>query len=507
MESRIIPLIVNENPVLGFDTGLNPVSFAQAKLAQFITESGYRVKPEDAPGNSGTGDAEPGTGMIETWQAGGVIERDASSGTAGTMVIWGPAFEGDRLDRIVSDDKRKDEALSAVINWIRSRLVLEAREHPPYPWPAGALCGNEGEILFPPDRLIRRSIEAEGPGSWLNGAERWIHPDLKGSEATVFAAGALLYRIFCGEAPFSNEDIDVVREDMREGVFVPCRLMAPGLDTNLSTLIDRAIAPIPKGQGEKNRPTLDQFILFFESGGPKKRADYFQPLDPGELASLKAEKEQFQKKKKLTVNTRRFMVRNNIIILGILLGLLGAGLVTGSIIKSRAELPTTQGMEPEEVALSYYASFETLDHTMMEACVINRAGKSDIEMVTNFFVINRVRQAYEMTAPPILAAQEWVDGGGSPTTAFVFGVSDLIIETLKKTPEEILLRASYLLWMPAAYAPLEDSPPAEEPEELSGLIPEAAPPALPQGFAYTDELRLIPRKGAWRIAEINREVR
>jgi hypothetical protein len=488
-------LIVNEQAVLGFDTGLDPAGFAQAKLAQFITERGCLITPN------------AGTGMVETWQAGGVVEEDAPSGEGKTMVIWGPAFEGEQLDRIVCDDSRRDEALAALINWIRSRLVLESREYTPNPWPGAALCGREGTVFFPPDRLIRRSIEAEGPEAWLNGAERWVHPDLTGGEAAAFAAGTLLYRIFCGKAPFSRDDIDVVREDIREGVFIPSRLMAPGLDENLAILIDKAIAPIPKGQGEKTRPALDQILFLLESGGRKGVRDYFHPLKDGELARLNAEKEQFQKKKELTVKTRRFMVRNSLIIAGILLITLVAGLITGSIIKGRADLPTTEGMEPEEVAAAYYGAFETLDHTLMEACVINRAGKSDIEMITNFFVINRVRQAYEMTAPGMLTAQEWVEGGSSPTDAFVFGVSDLSMEILSRNPEETRLRVSYILWMPASYAPREDIPELEEPADLSGAAGEEILPALPQGFAYTDELRLIPRKGAWRIAEIVREVR
>jgi hypothetical protein len=487
-------LIVNEQAVLGFDTGLDPAGFAQAKLAQFITERGCLITPK------------AGTGAVETWQAGGVVEEDALSGEGKTMVIWGPAFEGERLDRLVCDDSRGDEALDTLITWIRSRLVLEEREYAPHPWPGAALCGREGTVFFPPDRLIRRSIEAEGPEAWLNGAERWVHPDLTGGEAAAFAAGALLYRIFCGEAPFSREDVDVVREDIREGVFIPSRLMAPGLDENLAALIDKAIAPIPKDREGKGRPTLDQILLLLESGGRKGVRDYFHPLKDGELARLNGEKEQFQKKKELTVKTRRFMVRNSLIITGILVATLAAGLIAGSIIRGRADLPTTEGMEPEEVAMTYYGAFETLDHTLMDACVINRAGKSDIEMITNFFVINRVRQAYEMTAPRMLTAREWIEGGSSPTSEFVFGVSDLSMETLSRTPEETRLRVSYILWLPASYASQEDAPEGEEAADLYGPAGETLP-ALPQGFAYTDELRLIPRKGAWRIAEITREVR
>jgi hypothetical protein len=139
--------------------------------------------------------------------------------------------------------------------------------------------------------------------------------------------------------------------------------------------------------------------------------------------------------------------------------------------------------------------------------VVNKAGKSDIEMVTNFFVINRVRQAYEMTAPLQISAREWVEGGASPTTAFVFGVSDFDMDILAGGAEETLARVSYILWMPASYAPREEIPEEERSSAFTGAADWEPPPALPQGFAYTDELRLILRKGAWRIAEINRTPR
>ncbi|MDR2103924.1 MAG: hypothetical protein LBP42_07475 [Treponema sp.] len=484
MNSRIISFTINGKPVLGFDTGLDAPSFAQAKLAQFITQRGYRI----SAGTEGL--------SVEIWQSGGAVEREDPAGGE-TIVVWGPAFEGERLDLIISDDARKEKALEALLLWLRARLVLEEQEQSPYPWPGGALYGKQGAILFPPERLLRRCLEAEGPEAWLNGAERWVHPDLRGSEAAVFAAGTMLYRIFCGGAPFANGDINLIREDMREGVFIPPRLMAPGLDEELAALISGAIAPIPKKPGEKKRPSLAELAGFFISREKMEYAAFFHPLEDGELIRIGEEKEQFQKKRALTVKTKRFVIRNNAFIAGVIVAAAITGLVIGSILKTRADLPTTRGMEAEEVVTAYYGGFETLDHTLMEACVINKAGSADIDMVTNFFVITRVRQAYEVGGPPVLAARDWIASGSPPTEAMVFGVSDLRIEELTRAEDEVLFRSSYILWFPPAYAPTEDEGYLDEERVL---------PELPQGFSHTDELRLILHKGAWRIAEIRRDV-
>ncbi|MDL2229411.1 hypothetical protein LJC14_04090 [Treponema sp. OttesenSCG-928-L16] len=200
MEDRIIHFEIEGKKVLGFDTGLSSQAFAQAKLAQFITDTGYIVGPG---------------GGIDVWKPSGVTERN------GSMVIWGPAFDGERLDKVICNQENKDRALDALRYWIRARQLLPQEEQLPYPWPAGAIISESNAILFPPDRLVKRSLDAEGAEAWLESAGRWVHPDLSGEEAAAFAAGAMVYFIFCGIPPFQDGDINRVRADIREGVFFP----------------------------------------------------------------------------------------------------------------------------------------------------------------------------------------------------------------------------------------------------------------------------------------------
>ena len=97
--------------VLGFDTGLDAQAFAQAKMAQFITQSGCLVYPD---------------GKTEPWKAVGVCER-------GTMVVWGPSFPGESLDQVLTDSSgagdpagspgNKDEAMAAVRSWLKARIL------------------------------------------------------------------------------------------------------------------------------------------------------------------------------------------------------------------------------------------------------------------------------------------------------------------------------------------------------------------------------------------------
>jgi hypothetical protein len=519
MVERIIHLEVEGKTALGFDTGLSSQAFAQAKFAQSIVQEGRIVYPG---------------GRTENWQASGVLEY--KNGDSPTMVIWGPPFPGERLDLLAADPARRDEALEALRYWI---AACSAGKGGPgsneFLIPAGALVVTaalqtprfpRGTILFSPERLTLRCLQAEGEDRLREGAESLVNPEL-GGEAAVFTAGALLYRILTGQAAFPNRDLDLLHQDIREGVFLPAHLAAPGLDENLAGLIDRAIAGIPAAGSAKTgagrvrsaragspgsgragageRPGLGELAAALGPAGSGGAAAFFRPLDEEKREKLAGERAQLEKKRKLTVNTRRFVIRNSAILGGSLAAFIALILVAYSIIAGRKDLPTTRDMEPVQVIEAYYNAFGELDHTMMDACVTNRAGKQDIEMVTNFFVLSRVRQAYEYTPDIIISAQKWQDQGSPLTRSQVFGVTDLDIRQTggDESADQVRYRASYTLWIPGeadgSADPLQDSlsaaPPAAEAEQGS----------LPRGYPITDELTLVRRKGNWRISGLERE--
>jgi hypothetical protein len=127
----------------------------------------------------------------------------------------------------------------------------------------------------------------------------------------------------------------------------------------------------------------------------------------------------------------------------------------------------------------------------MEACVTNKAGKDDVRMVMNFFVLTRVRQAYEYNITGTLPAREWVEQGSPPSELPVFGVTDLRITKTAgdEAGDLIRYRAVYTLWIPIG----------GESEEGSSRT-EAGPVAHPR----VEELVLTRLKGSWRISAIDR---
>jgi hypothetical protein len=435
-------------------------------MASFMTQKGSVVFPD--------GKAD---GRVETWQPEGVAELERKPGGPQTMVIWGLLFPGERLTDITSDPERGDEALDALRYWLRARPLAEGAISP-----AGVFIVTEktggtfprGTLLFPPERLVKRCLEAEG----VSTARERLHPDLSGGEGIAYSAGLMMYEIFCGVLPFKGEDPLVVRQDIREGVFLPPRLAAPGLDEDLARLISLALAPVKQKSGALPRPGTEAIAEALGPPGSRSPDSWIRAPGGEELEKIRLEREQFLKRKNLAVKTRRFLTRNTALVSGLLIAALVLFLGVRSFIKSQEERPTTIGMPPLEVAETYYKAFGKLDHEIMSACVTDKAGKGDIEMVINIFVISRVRGAYEAGGlDNVISAEDWLAAGMPETDKTVFGVTDLRIRTLGAREGEVQMEAAYTLWIP---------------NESSG------------GMPVTDRLRLSFTKDRWRIASIER---
>jgi len=485
MERQVFLFDIEGKEALGFDTGLDSRAFARARFAQFITEPGLIVSLEGLASS------------VKFWKADGVAEHN-------TMVVWGSPFKGERLDILLHDNDKKDEALAAIRIWIRAVLALGKEQHsaplgaPPL-WPCAALIGGNrlNEVFFTPPSLAQHCLMAEESNKINN---RYVHPDLIGVNAAAFTAAAMLYFIFTGAPAFSalgTDDI-ILHEDMRDCNFLPVRLAAPGLDDSLASLIQNALSQNPKKGGLPNGARLlEEFLVILqpeEISAKFSLPSFFRQISEADTLSLEKEKTQYIKTNTASVNTRRFVTRNAALLIGGFAAIVIAILIANSVIKGRSAM-STAGMEPVQVIESYYNAFGELNHQWMEACVIKKAGKDDINMVTGYFLIGKIRQAYEHTTSPfIISAKDWIEAGGGQVNLQVFGVTDLQITRqqsagteLVEVSDEAKYKVDYTLWVP----------------DMEGDSLQAGN-SPPESFHHTDYVTLVQKKGKWRISEIVR---
>ena len=474
--SRILRFDLDKVKVIGFDTGLDNKAFAQAKMAQFLSQNGFIVKPD---------------GSVKSWKAEGVHELESPA--KNTMVIWGSDFNGISLDSLVHDQDKRQQALDAVLFYLKAKITLlkdSLDSAALFPGACGAIFCNKGSehgtFFFPPERLVKRSIEANGDEA-VNNSQQWYHPDLNGEKAVVFTAAVMLYAIFTSKLPFVNKDIDVLRHDIRESVFMPLKLAAPGFDRELSELLNDVLFPIKN----KASPSAQQLIDCLEKNRSRKIADFYTELTEEEMQKIKNEHRNYKKKQDLRIKTKRFIIRNTAIIAVCLCAIIAAGLFIHGYLRQLSERFNTIGLTPVEVAMAYYNAFNTLDHDIIDACTHGRNSRNDITMVMNLFVISRARQAYELTSVVHIPAQDWLDTGMPQTDALVFGITDLVLQILSETENEVFIQADYFLWVPPGYL--------GEYNQISEHIPVSV------SINTKDILTLGLINDAWRIIEIDRK--
>jgi len=496
LNKNIFSFELDGKQVLGFDTCLDPRSFGQAKMADCITQQGAVIYPD---------------GTVESWQPGGVTEytrRKAGIESGATMVIWGPDFPGEELAALIDGEDREDEALEAIRFWLRAAAVMGNKlDDASFPGACGAFIITAhtknsypaGTVFFPPARLLKRTLDAVGDEALLE-AGRSYHPDLKGDEAVSFSAGAMLYHVFCGCPPFKRDDQDVQRQDIREGVFIPPNLSKPGLSAEMSALISGAMKATAKSKETAIRPASDHIAKVLGPPYSRKVSSWIDSLSDEELSKIRAEHERYAKKSATVVKTRRFLVRYKVAVAVSLAAFITLIFIITGMVRRQMELPTTKGMNAVEVVQAYYGAIGELNSELMEACVTGRAGRDDINMVVNFFVVTRVRQGYEMR-DAYMSAQRWVDAGRPVTYDTIFGITDLSIVVLSAGETDASLEANYILWIPGEYA-IDDSD-----EVNSSPDPDVYVPIPPEGTVTRDRLTLVFEKGQWRITAIERTTR
>jgi hypothetical protein len=488
---------VNGRKVLGFDTGLDSRAFAQAKLARLITEPGLIVRPDRA-------DKSVGESAVELWKPSGVCET-SDPNQRQTMIIWGPPVEGERLNDLLNNAPQ-NIIFRVISTWIQAILLLKNNEFETSLWPCSAMFLQESKgaaIFFAPPSLALREVK--------DIDTKYVNPGLSGMNAAAFTAAAMLYRVFTGTTPFSAEDKSLLHQDMRDGNFLPIRFAVPGLDARLAALIQNALVPVTTKDGKVTNDSiaagtalLEEILDFTQKQLASERV-LIQPLSQEDQLLLEKEKKQYLKIKTVSVKTKRFVARNAALLAGCLAAIVAVALGAYSCAQSRARLPSTAGMEPVQIIESYYYAIGDLDHQMMEACVRGKAGKNDIRMVINFFVINKTRQSYDINAPPVfISAHKWQEDGKGPTEIPVFGPADLRPEWLGGNEEngEIHYRVNYIFWTPVQFA--DDGSSVED-----AFSEEAESPAIENDLSLpyprSDLITLIRKKGNWRISDIQRQ--
>ena len=435
IQQRIYISNVDNSPVINFDTGLDQRSFARTKMSQSLIEPGYAVFPD---------------GSNQVWKSSGVNEIN------GFMRVWGSPFTGKRLDLIINEavnPEKTQAAIQAVAFWIRAKLLLGETRSALSPGASLITCegGKEfkkGSVFFAPDYLSQRCLLVEG-----SEPNYFTCPDLYGIDAAAFCAGTMLYKILSGSHPYPTEAS--VFQDMREGVFLPPGMAIPGLDEKFCSLIQSALM-LPVTKKKTNVSGIDILdnllkILMDKDGNIVSVSSLFSELSFDDTVRFYKNQKRYLKKNNFYVKTRRFVHNYKLALMVSVAVTFFLAFVIGSTVQSRALRPTTTGLYSDNVVHVYYEALNSMDHQIMEACIAGGTDKTDINMIVNLFVVDKVRQSYEYrTESTIISARAWRQQGRELPAPNVFGITDLHVEQIggSENSGQVHYRADYQIWFP-----------------------------------------------------------
>ena len=371
---------------------------------------------------------------VSEWRFSGYLRR------ADHLLVAGPCVDGELLAVAVA---RPGAAALAAVARVAAAIRLLVREHgfdQPLQLNGVYLLTDGGVLIFPP-AVMKQLTETHSPAAMLAAAARLNHPDLGAAERLSVTLAILGYRAVTGIYPFPAAREDDLRNQMRRLDVVPARLRAPGTDSELSALMERALRP----DRQQQRPTLDEWADLLERVTHEPDSP---PVEAAAAAAMQAAASELHAKHEQSFRRRVFLQRNLRTIVVASVVVLAVGGILGSIIANQFKPRTTRGLSPRQVVEVFYTSMGVLDHTTMEDAVVGDAGKGVINEAVNLFVISRVTQGYEGRSN-IMSAAEWVAAGKPelPAGVGVYGASNLEIMAEQGAPQPVF-RVSYLMWRP-----------------------------------------------------------
>ncbi len=467
--------------VLAIGTGITGNEFALTRLTALKKEPGWIVQ-EDS---------------IEEWRIDGFMEQE------GEIFLYGPSFKGKTLFEVLenSDESLHDETSEisnpktfspkdSILNKIKLLLnaILKLREKNleiPRIYSDGVLFSDNGSILFLPFNLIK-NINATRPIAFKVETYDYINnPSLDGEEAICFTIGVCLYRALTSLFPYEGKTEEEVHDKIRNLKILPPHLRTPGLKKDVSKYVLKLI----NIENEQSKISLTECYSTINSWDSKTIVEKISEEQKNRIGE---EAKRTQEKNYKTFKRKLFWQRNRKTIAIATVIVIIVGTISGSILKNVLAPRKTRGFKPYKVAETFYESMNNLDTQMIQDCVIDKAGKQEVNEVTYLYVISRVSKGYEGKSY-LIPAPKWDKMGrpklNPPDT--VYGVLNLNIKEVSGEPNPVFI-ATYEKWFPIS----------TEEEDFKNPQPTSKPNYA--GKKITDKLFLKKDKKDWVIYKIER---
>jgi hypothetical protein len=410
---------------------------------------------------------------MEEWYFTGIIQKDEQH------YIYGKDFEGVSLNDILSYPLNK--ALVYFKQLVNALITLKQnnKELPVIQLDNVYFLEN-GSVLFLPSDIFDKIKSIDHHYNFKNYAlvnNPYLNTD---SEKLSYSLFIILYRLLSGIFPFDDHYEDELNNKIRNLKILPPKLINHKIKKEVSDYT----ASLFKKNHFRDLDLADwkKYIEKIIKHGVTEETTH--------IDSVKYKNEFKKQKKRLQdhYKNKMFWEKNHKKIFILSASIILIGFITFFLIKNFFRPRVTIGLSPREVLVTFYTSINKLDHITMEDCVINQAGKSDINEVISFFLNQKQSVAYTGQST-LTFADKW-DKNGRPKIgppSYVYGILNLNINKETSNGTKTTYMVSYEKWGPI----INEDEKAEKRVQF-------------QGHKIKDRVTIVKYKKYWVINEINR---
>ncbi|MFW6293003.1 MAG: hypothetical protein ACOC7V_11880 [Spirochaetota bacterium] len=402
---------------LGVDTGIPSNSPSLRKLAGQQRQTGWLVRG----------------GAVERWRPLGFVEH------GGRVHVYGPLVRGRFFAEVLDDDSIDRLAALETVAAALASLEQEGVASFAFPTRTIVLLDEGGVLVMPPD-IMQAIREHQDYEARIARMERFNHPDRKPEQNLGFAVASSAYYILTGSYPFDSDDEEELHARVRAASPVPASCRDVSIRDEVSTALQTELTTAEPGMALAD--WVETLHEWRATGVRTALSDEERERREQTAAqAIERLEKSFRRKEVVRRHGRTALIVAVIVII--------VGTIPGTILRNALAPRATAGLPPAEVVRAFYTSINSLDHMTMEDAVVEDAGKPLIREVTNLFVMDRQRMAYEMESG-LVDAQQWRDSGMPELSAgrTPYGVANLGLEALEAPEGERRYEARYERWMP-----------------------------------------------------------
>jgi hypothetical protein len=350
--------------------------------------------------------------------------------------IFGDHFEGKTLKEILS--LSTDESLPMILRLIKALVKLQIESDSVYMLQIDSVFFlDDGGILLLPSDIVSEIKDNSLDDYRTENFCPVNNPYFKDPDISLsYSIALILYRSLTGIFPFNGSSEDEINSKFRNLKVTPPGMINFELKEDISKYLCDFLNKKHSHKIEIWENLVEQWI------SKKITADISD--EKKERIRMTAEKK--NRKIEKIYNTRVFVERNMakittlsvaaVIIFAVFL------MVLSVITKPR----NTLGFTPQKVVEAYYNSYNTLDESTFRDCLEKGLEKTDSDVITYLFLMDKQTVAYERKSY-FIPADKWVSDGKKEVKSpyHVYGIASLVISQ-EQTGDNPAFSASYEKW-------------------------------------------------------------